>query len=48
MYIIIYTNRRPSLMVRMLCYGHGDTSSNLVDVIVTILDSIYDNVARTL
>lgn len=28
--------RRASLMVKMLCYGHGDTSSNPVRVIITI------------
>ena len=27
---------RASLMVKMLCYGHGDTSSNLVRVMVAI------------
>jgi hypothetical protein len=27
-------------MVKMLCYGHGDTSSNLVRVIVAILTSV--------
>ena len=30
--ICIY--RRASLMAKMLCYGHGDTSSNPVRVIV--------------
>jgi hypothetical protein len=27
-------------MVKMLCYGHGDTSSNPVRVIVAILTSV--------
>ena len=31
---------RASLMVKMLCYGHGDTSSNPVRVIVAILTSV--------
>ncbi len=30
--ICIY--RRASLMAKMLCYGHGDTSSNPVRVII--------------
>ena len=32
----IYIYRRASLMVKMLCYGHGDTSSNPVRVILII------------
>ena len=38
MYIKLYTciYKRASLMVKMLCYGHGDTSSNPVRVMVTI------------
>ena len=27
----------------MLCYGHGDTSSNLVGVIVTIYYSLFSD-----
>ena len=34
--IYTYINWRVSLMVKMLCYGHGDTSSNLVRVMVAI------------
>ena len=40
-----YINRHASLMVRMLCYGHGDTSSNLVHVIVVIYNSLFLNLA---
>ena len=32
--------KHASLMAKMLCYGHGDTSSNPVRVIVVILTSV--------
>ena len=38
-----HIERHPILMVRMLCYGHGDTSSNLVGVIVPIYSNLFSD-----